>query len=128
MLLGLLALGLSDAHAAESHLAPGFTVVLPLGVPQLAEGRTRRGLIYGGLQLAGLGLTTTALVQMRSLAVSGDDLEAELRWRMISAGSTAFTAGTWFASTLEASRYRQVQLEQMQTALVAWDAARAGRG
>ena len=42
MLLGLLALGLSDAHAAESDLAPGFTVILPLGVPQLAEGRTRR--------------------------------------------------------------------------------------
>lgn len=128
MLLGLLALGLSDAHAAESDLAPGFTVILPLGVPQLAEGRTRRGLIYGGLQLAGLGLTTTALVQMRSLAVSGNDIEAELRWRMVSAGSTAFTAGSWFASTLDASRYRQVQIEEMQAALMAWDAARASRG
>ena len=128
MLLGLLALGLSDAHAAESDLAPGFAVILPLGVPQLAEGRTRRGLIYGGLQLAGLGLTTTALVQMRSLAVSGDDIEAELRWRMVSAGSTAFTAGSWFASTLDASRYRQVQIEEMQAALMAWDAARASRG
>lgn len=128
MLLALLALGPSDAHAAERDLAPGFTVVLPLGVPQLAEGRTRPGLIYGGLQAAGLGLTVTSLVRMRTLAIDGTDVDAELRWRMVSAGSTAFTAGSWFASTLDASRYRQVQLEQMQAALVAWDAARAGRG
>lgn len=127
MLLALLALAPPALAAETPNIAPGITVVLPLGAPQFAQGRSRRGLIYGGLQLAGGALTVTSLMRMRTLAGTGTDIDAELTWRMVSAGSTAFTAGTWFASTLDASRYRQLQLEQMQEATMAWDLARAVR-
>ena len=127
MLLALLALAPPALAAENPNIAPGITVVLPLGVPQFAQGRSKRGFIYGGLQLAGGALTTTALMRMRTLAADGTDIEAELTWRMVSAGSTAFTAGAWFASTLDASRYRQLQLEQLQEATMAWDLARAVR-
>jgi len=120
VLLATMALGSSPARAAEAPpLAPAWTVVLPFGGPQLAEGRRTRGLVFGGLQLAGASLTVTALVQMRSLAVAGD-IDAELRWRMTSAGAMAFTTGCWFGSTLEASRYRQIQQEQLMAAGQAW--------
>ncbi len=126
MLLATMALVTTPAHAAQSpQLAPAWTVVLPFGGPQFAEGRRTRGLVFGGLQLAGASLTVTSIVQMRSLAEAGD-IDAELRWRMTSAGAMAFTTGCWFGSTLDASRYREIQQEQLLSAGLAWYRVTAG--
>ena len=97
--------------------------MLPFGGPQFAEGRHRKGLAFGTAQLAAGALTTTFLIRMRQLGASGD-IDAELRWRMVSAGATATTAGFWFGSTLEASRYRQLRQEELAAAGRAWQLAR----
>ncbi len=101
-----------------------WTVAMPLGVPQVAHGETRRGLLFGGVQAVGIGATVYSQVRMLELA-EGDDpggLE-ELGWRRGSAAGSAVTGLAWLGSVIDGSRLHDAALEgaAMAESVRAWD-------
>jgi hypothetical protein len=96
--------------ATPAQASPAWTLVVPFGVPQFAHGKRKRGLLYAGLQAVGLSASTVATVRTYGYASAGND-QLYLTWRMISAGTVAFTAAAWFASSLDGSRLHQLELE-----------------
>jgi hypothetical protein len=89
---------------------PAWTLVVPFGVPQFAHRKRGRGLLYAGLQLVGLSTSVVASIQAYGYANAGNE-DLFQTWRLISAGTVAFTAGAWFASILDGSRLHQLELE-----------------
>ena len=112
----LLSLWLLSAPAAA---APGWTLALPLGVPQFVHGRPGMGALFAGLQVIGIGATAVATSQVYRYADS-EDGDLYLTWRMVSSGTVAFTAAAWFASALGGSRLHQLELEHRAAAGRAW--------
>ena len=98
--------------ATPAQASPAWTLVVPFGVPQFAHGKRKRGLLYAGLQAVGLSASTVATVRTYGYASAGND-QLYLTWRMISAGTVAFTAAAWFASSLDGSRLHQLELVQV---------------
>ncbi len=96
--------------ATPAQAAPAWTLVMPFGVPQFTHGKQKRGLLYAGLQFVGVSASTVATMRAYSYANAGND-QLYLTWRMISAGTVAFSAAGWFASALDGSRLHQLELE-----------------
>jgi len=108
--------------ATPAQAGPAWTLVVPFGVPQFVHKKRKRGLLYGGLQLAGLSASTVATFRSYGYANAGND-DLYLTWRLISAGTVAFTAAAWFASALDGSRLHQLELEAygLTQSARAWD-------
>ena len=96
--------------ATPAQASPAWTLVVPFGVPQFAHGKRKRGLLYAGLQAVGLSASAVATLRTYGYASAGND-RLYLTWRMISAGTVAFTAAAWFASSVDGSRLHQLELE-----------------
>ncbi len=107
---------------APVQAGPAWTLVVPFGVPQFTHGKRKRGLLYGGLQFVGVSASAVATVRAYGYANAGND-DLYLTWRMISAGTVAFTAASWFASAVDGSRLHQLELEAYGLAgnARAWD-------
>ena len=63
---------LSALLSGPAAAAPGWTQILPLGVPQLAQGRPKPALIFGAPQLLGAAASTWAITEMREATFAGD--------------------------------------------------------
>ena len=77
------------------------------------------GALFAGLQVIGIGATSVATAQVYRYADS-EDGDLYLTWRMISSGTVAFTAASWFASSLGGSRLHQLELEHRGLAGRQW--------
>lgn len=106
----LLPLLMSAPALAES--APGFALVLPLGVPQYAQHRPRPGVIFTSTQALGVAATVLGTVAMRNAATAGD-IDRELNLRLATAGTVAFTLGSWMVSAIDASHHEDVLSEEL---------------
>ena len=100
----LLTLSLIPCTRAET--APGWALIMPLGVPQFAQHRSVPGLVFGGVQAAAFGGASAAMVGMRRANEAGD-VDRELTLRLVSVGAVAVGAGAWFGSITEASHAQQ---------------------
>jgi hypothetical protein len=110
-----------ETEPVERPMVPApFSTYLPLGIPQLAQGRTGGGLLYGGLQAA-LGVTSlVAYVNVRGsnsqqrqrprdepdeLARQVDQLRYGVQWP-----ATFGFYMLWGISTIDAARWHQRHL------------------
>ena len=124
MILALLSTAFADDEAYRPP--PTIALVAPLGVPQFAQRRPLPGLAFFAVQGAGIGFGSYASVRMWQ-ATELEDIDAERSWRMASFGGIATGAAGWFVSTLEGSRYHQVQTEAYYQRGLAWEQAQAAR-
>ena len=85
-------------------------MVVPFGVGQFAHDKRGRGIAYAVSEVATASLATFAYVQMVQLAEEGD-VDTELRWRMVSAVSTAGFAGIYTAQVIDGARLWQLDRE-----------------
>jgi len=92
-----------------------WTTVLPFGIPQFVQGESRRGWIYAGIQGVGLAASIYTGIEMRRLALEGE-IDRELTYRLVSAGSVAVTALTWFVSVVDGSNLRIEAIDRAQAA------------
>lgn len=113
----LLTLSLIPCTRAET--APGWALIMPLGVPQFAQHRSVPGFVFGGIQAAAFGGATAAMVSMRRANEAGD-VDRELSLRLVSVGAVAVGGGAWFASVTEASHAQQTA---QADAARAWNAS-----
>ena len=61
---------LSALLSGPAAAAPGWTQILPLGVPQLAQGRPKAALIFGAPQLLGAAASIWAISEMSEAALA----------------------------------------------------------
>lgn len=106
---------------AYAEAAPGWALVLPLGLPQYFQHLPRRGLVYTATQVVGLGVTGLGTWQMREAAAAGD-IDRELNLRLVTAGSVAVVGGSWFLSGVDASHHNDVVAEELVLHARAWTA------
>ncbi len=85
-------------------------MVVPFGVGQFAHDKKRRGTVYAITEATLAGLATFSYVNMVSLAADGK-VDEELRWRMVSAVSTAGFAGVYTAQVIDGARLWQLDAE-----------------
>ncbi len=102
--------------------APGWTQILPLGVPQLAQGRPKPALVFGAPQALGLAGSVWAITEMREASFAGE-IDRELNLRLVSMGTVTFTAAFWFASVVESANHAEQAQDQAQAAM-AWQSSR----
>ena len=105
------------------HVPSAWAMVLPFGVPQFANKRTGLGMVFGGLQAAGVAGAVYSGVEMVRLAEEGE-VDQELRMREISAVSVALTGAMWLASVIDGSNSREVALKKAQSARL-WEKQQA---
>ena len=103
-----------EESSIEDVVSP-WTTVLPFGIPQFAQGESNRGWIYAGIQGVGLAASIYTGLEMRRLAVAGE-IDQELTYRLISAGTVAVTAITWFVSVVDGSNMRIESIERTRAA------------
>jgi hypothetical protein len=103
-----------EATSQDEIVSP-WTTLLPFGIPQFAQGESKRGWIYAGVQGVGLAASIYTGLEMRRLAVEGE-IDRELTYRLISAGTVAVTALTWFASVVDGSNMRIESIDRAQSA------------
>lgn len=113
---------LSALLSGPAVAAPGWTQVLPLGVPQLAQGRPKAALAFGAPQLLGAAASTWAISEMTEAALA-QEIDRELNLRLISMGTVTFTAAFWFASVVESANHAEQAQAQAQAAM-AWQSSR----
>lgn len=113
---------LSALLSGPAIAAPGWTQILPLGVPQLAQGRPKAALIFGAPQLLGAAASIWAISEMSEAALAGE-IDRELNLRLASTGTVTFTAAFWFASVVESANHAEEAQAQAQAAL-AWQSSR----
>jgi len=109
----------------EYKQPPTIALVMPLGVPQLAQRRWARGATYFLIQGGGFALGSYATNRMYD-ASEAEDLDGERYWKMWSFAGIATGTATWFVSVMDGSRYNQVQTEAYYQRAVEWEQARAG--
>ena len=122
-----LAVALAQAEEPLEPSVPGiWTVAMPLGIPQFTLHAPRRGLLFGGIQVLGIGATVYASLEMLELSQSDDPGgDKELAWRQASAASTAIVGLTWLVSGIDGSRAHDEALARSQAMRVSardWDA------
>lgn len=108
--------------SGPAHAAPAWTQILPLGVPQLAQGRPKPALVFGAPQALGGAASIWAISEMREASFAGD-IDRELNLRLVSMGTVTFTAAFWFASVVESANHAE-QAEAQAQAAMAWQASR----
>ena len=113
---------LSALLSGPAVAAPGWTQILPLGVPQLAQGRPKPALVFGAPQALGAAASVWAITEMREASFAGE-IDRELNLRLVSMGTVTFTAAFWFASDVESANHAEQAQAQAQAAL-AWQSSR----
>jgi len=99
----------------EERIVSPWTTVLPFGIPQFAQGEATRGWTYAGIQAVGVVASIYTGLEMRELALAGE-IDRELTYRLVSAGTVAVTALTWFASVVDGSNMRIEAIDRAQAA------------
>ncbi|MCB9762636.1 MAG: hypothetical protein H6739_22745 [Alphaproteobacteria bacterium] len=115
-----LALMLSSPAVAQEQ--PGWTLILPLGAPQFIQHRVPRGVVSGGIQVAGLGVAIGSGVAANR-AAEAEDFEREGTMQIISIAGASAACGALFYSVMDAAHYNQLQREQMAAQARAWAVA-----
>ena len=85
-------------------------MVVPFGVGQFTYDKRRRGVAFAVGEVATASLATFAYIRMVELAEEGD-VNTELRFRMVSAVSTATFAGIYTAQVIDGARLWQLDME-----------------
>ncbi len=103
-------------NVAVPELPKKYKLGLPVGVPQFAFDRPVLGATHATLQLGGIAGTVLATRAMLT-ADEEERYEDAVRWRFVSAGTTAVFALSYFTSVLMGSRDYQTRQFLIQSSV-----------
>lgn len=89
--------------AGPAYAAPGFTVILPLGLPQFLHHAPVRGVAWGLVQVGGIGGVALARGPLLESA-ENEDSATFTTWKIVSSASAAVAAGAWFVSVVDGAQ------------------------